>query len=90
MTDLDQMLGRMRDAPDHPRLAGLDGRVMDELAGLRATPSPGVPMFGVAMTAALLIGVAASAWPSAGADARPASPFGPQLALAPSTLLEPQ
>jgi hypothetical protein len=47
-------------------------------------------MFGVAMTAALLIGVAASAWPSTGADARPASPFGPQLALAPSTLLEPR
>lgn len=87
MTDLDTVLGQLRDEPPHPRLGTLDSSVMAEIARLQAMPSVGATTFGVAAAAALFLGVAGSAFPTSPADASPTSPFDARLALAPSTLL---
>jgi len=50
-------------------------------------PRLGATTFGLAAAVALFIGIAGSAVPIGSADASPISPFGAQLALAPSTLL---
>ena len=85
MDHLDDMLSRLREA----RLAGLDSRVMAEIARLQAMPRLSATTFGVAAAVALFIGIAGSAVPVRSADAA-ASPFDARLALAPSTLLRAQ
>lgn len=87
MTELDTLLGRLRDAPLDPRLHGLDSRVMAEIARIQATPSVGNTTFGIAAVVALFIGIAGSALPTASAGASTITPFDAPLALAPSTLL---
>lgn len=87
MPDLDTILARLRDEPPHPRLGTLDSSVMAEIARLQAMPSVSTTTFGVAVAAALFIGVAGSAVSTSPADASPISPFDARLALAPSTLL---
>jgi hypothetical protein len=87
MTDLDTLLGRLRDAPLDPRLHGLDDRVMAEIARIQASPSVGKTTFGIAALAALLIGIAGSGLPAASAGASTITPFDARLALAPSSLL---
>lgn len=90
MTDLDTLLGRLRDAPLDPRLHGLDDRVMAEVGRIQASPSVGNTTFGIAAVVALLIGIAGSALPAASAGASTITPFDARLALAPSTLLGPR
>ncbi|EGI53894.1 hypothetical protein SAMN05428950_10713 [Sphingomonas sp. OV641] len=87
MDHLDEMLAKLRDAPIDPRLAGLDSRVLTEIARVQAMPRLGATTFGLAAAVALFIGIAGSAVPIGSADASPISPFDAQLALAPSTLL---
>ena len=89
MSDLDEMLARLRDAPLPPRLAGIDAFVLEEVARLQATPPLRAGTFGVAAAIALVFGIAGSAIPAPSA-ASPMSPFDARLALAPSTLLGPR
>ncbi len=65
MDHLDDMLSRLREAPLDPRLAGLDSRVMAEIARLQAMPRLSATTFGVAAAVALFIGIAGSAGASA-------------------------
>ena len=90
MDHLDDMLSRLREAPLDPRLAGLDSRVMAEIARLQAMPRLSATTFGIAAAAALFLGIAGSAVPLRSTEAGPISPFDARLALAPSTLLSSQ
>jgi hypothetical protein len=87
MSDLDQMLSRLRDAPAPPGLAMIDAPVMEELCRIKSAPALNATTFGVAATMALMTGIAGSAIPATSAAATPISPFDSRLALAPSTLL---
>lgn len=90
MSDLDEMLARLRDAPLPPRLAGIDAFVLEEVARLQATPPLRAGTFGVAAAIALVFGIAGSAVSAAPSAASVMSPFDARLALAPSTLLGPR
>jgi hypothetical protein len=87
MSNLDEMLARLRDAPVPPGLAMIDATVMEELARIQAAPPLSATTFGVAATLALMFGIAGSAIPATSVAATPISPFDARLALAPSTLL---
>jgi hypothetical protein len=87
MSDLDEMLARLRDTPVPPGLAMIDATVMEELARIKAAPTLNATTFGVAATMALMFGIAGSAIPASSAAATSISPFDSRLALAPSTLL---
>jgi len=87
MSDLDEMLARLRDTPVPPGLAMIDATVMEELARIKASPALNATTFGVAAAMALMFGIAGSAVPISSAAASPMSPFDSRLALAPSTLL---
>lgn len=89
MTDLDMLLGRLRDDPVHPGLAGIDDPVL-EAVRRKAESGGGLSMRGVGLSAvvALGMGFAGSTLPAPSAHAGISSaPFGAPSALAPSTLL---
>ena len=78
----------MRELPAPPRLASLDGAVLAEMNGVKVMPMVGPATFALAMSMALLFGVAAAAIPpNSGVASLPLSPFDSRLAFAPSTLL---
>lgn len=86
MMDVDEMLGRLRAEPPHPRLAALDGAALAEIARTRAVDVRGA--LTAAGVAALLIGMAGGVLPPAQVEtATAAVPFGTPSPLAPSTLL---
>jgi hypothetical protein len=88
MTDIDTLLGRVRTAPVHPGLATMDGAVLDALATRSAAGAPFSSMtLGLAAVAAMILGVAGSAYPGTPERSAPLAPFGAPAALAPSTLL---
>ena len=86
MTDIDTALASLREMPVHPGLVSLDAAVMADIAARAAAPLSGA-MFGLAGTAALLVGVAGSVIEPAPVRAASAVPFGTPVTLAPSTLL---
>ena len=85
MNELDDTLGRLATAPVHVGLATIADAVLVGLA-LRRSQIP-VSTIGLAAIAALTVGMASAALPSALAEAASVTPFGAPLALAPSTLL---
>lgn len=87
MTDLDRLLGRLRDEPPPARLALIDDAVMAELARRRAIVPINRAGLSLAAALALLVGVGGAVMSGAPADAAPISPLGVPAALAPSTLL---
>lgn len=87
MTDLDLLLGKLREEPVHPRLAFIDEAVLAELAQRKAIVPINRTGLGVAAVAALLVGLGGSVLTGAPADAAPVSPLGVPATLAPSTLL---
>ncbi|WOK35894.1 hypothetical protein [Sphingomonas sp. C3-2] len=89
MTDIDAMLGRLRERPVHPELDAIDAAVMDTLAERARERSESLGARGLSMAAivALIIGVAGSAVPGTPVRAASISPFGASPILAPSTLL---
>ncbi|RVU04587.1 hypothetical protein EOE18_10425 [Novosphingobium umbonatum] len=87
MTDLDQLLGLLRDEPVHPRLALIDDAVMAELARRKAIAPISLGGLGLAAVAALLFGLGGTMISGVPAVAAPISPLGVPAALAPSTLL---
>ena len=87
MTDLDQLLERLRNEPPPARLALIDDAVMTELARRRAIVPINRTGLSLAAAIALFIGVGGSMLSGAPADAAPISPLGVPVALAPSTLL---
>lgn len=86
MNNLDEMLGRLADAPLDPRLATMDQAVF---AGLAQRQAPNVSRsLGIAALSALAIGVVSSGLPGTPASAATSeTPFGAPPALAPSSLL---
>ena len=86
MTNLDEMLAQLSNAPLHPRLAMLDEAVLAGLAS-RDTSSASRSL-GFAALAALAIGMVSTGLPGTPASAAPSvTPFGAPPALAPSSLL---
>lgn len=90
MTDLDQLLARVRDLPPDPRLTSIDAGVFDGLAALAARPSLPRDAFGMAFGIALLVGLVGAALPTPPTPTQASSlfPLGAPPALAPSTLLD--
>jgi hypothetical protein len=88
MTDLDQLLARVRDLPPDPRLTSIDAGVFDGLAALAARPSLPRDAFGMTFGIALLVGLVGAALPTPTAQASSLFPLGAPSALAPSTLLD--
>lgn len=88
MKNLDKLLSGVRGLPTPPGLASMDGVVLTELDRMRMTPRLGPAAFALAISMALLLGVAGAAVPGRSAGASPPlSPFDSRLAFAPSTLL---
>lgn len=88
MTDIDAMLARLRDAPAHPDLPGIDDAVLDRLAPRsEGAASPGIGGIGIAAAIAMVVGIVGSVWPPAPVRASSTAPFGAPSALAPSSLL---
>jgi hypothetical protein len=87
MSDLDRIIGRLREAPVPARLATLDSAVIDALASQPAPGSATRPI-GMAAIAALAVGLLSSV-PSGKVEAAPAPlPLGGAALLAPSSLLD--
>ncbi len=83
-TILDHSLARLADTAEPAALADLDARVLRRIAADRAARGAGLSMAGIAALGAVTLGVLA-----AGPVATPAAAggIGPDMALAPSTLL---
>jgi hypothetical protein len=88
MTELDQLLAKIRDLPPDPRLSSIDARVFDGLAVLAARPALPKAAFGMAFGIALSVGLVGAALPTPSAQASSLFPLGAPSALAPSTLLD--
>ncbi len=90
MSGLDEMLDGLRAAPLPPRLMVIDNAVLSQIAERRASAGPlSGGMIGLAVVAALGMGLAGAVVPGTRAEAAPnLSPFGAPAALAPSTLLD--
>lgn len=86
MTNLDEMLTKLGNAPLDPRLAGIDDAVFAGLAARDTTSA--TRSIGLSAVAALVIGVVSTVLPGTLAVASPSvTPFGAPPALAPSSLL---
>lgn len=86
--NLDALLAGVRDLPAPSRLASLDRAVLAELDRRKAAPMVGPATFALAVSMALLLGIAGAALPATPAVASPPlSPFDARLMFAPSTLL---
>ena len=87
-TDLDALLGQLKDEPPHPGLANLEDAVFRRLAAQTQITGPLQISAGmVAAIGAILLGFVSNGLaPSAEASVS-LSPFGPANPLAPSTLL---
>lgn len=88
MTELDQLLARIRDLPPDSRLTSIDAGVFDGLVALAARPALPKAAFGMAFGIALSVGLFGSALPVPPAQASSLFPLGASSALAPSTLLD--
>ncbi|PAL19777.1 hypothetical protein [Sphingopyxis sp. GW247-27LB] len=88
MTELDQLLARVRDLPPDPRLSSIDAGVFDGLAALAARHALPRAAFGMAFGIALSVGLLGSALPPTPAQAASLFPLGVPPVLAPSTLLD--
>lgn len=90
MRDLDEMLDRLSAAPLPARLIAIDDAVFLQFADRQAGAAPlSGGMIGLAVVAALGMGVAGAVVPGNPAEAAPSlSPFGAPAALAPSSLLD--
>jgi hypothetical protein len=87
MTQLDQILSRIRDLPPDPRLSAIDASVFDGIAAVSAQPALPRAAFGMTFAIALSVGVLGAALPSPQAEATPLFPLGATGSLAPSSLL---
>ncbi|MEY4473186.1 MAG: hypothetical protein RL671_1490 [Pseudomonadota bacterium] len=87
MTDLDLILGKLREEPLHPRLALLDEAVLAELAQRQAIVPINRTGLGLAAVVALLVGLGGTIFAGATVNSAPVSPLGVPATLAPSTLL---
>lgn len=90
MSHIDAMLDELRAAPLPTRLMMIDDAVLSRLSERQANAAPlSVGVIGLAVVAALGMGIAGAVFPSAPAEAaRTVSPLGAPAALAPSTLLD--
>lgn len=90
MNSLDQMLESLGEATVPARLMLIDNAVLSELAARQTGASSlSSGMAGLAIVAALGMGLAGAMVPGTRAEASPSlSPFGAPVALAPSTLLD--
>ena len=90
MNSLDQMLEDLGAAPIPSRLMSIDDAVLAELAKRQAgAASLSSGMLGLAVVAAVGMGLAGAVVPGTRVEAKPnQSPFGAPAALAPSTLLD--
>lgn len=91
MDDIDATLLRLRDLPLDPRLAAIDGAVLEGLAASKAQARMSTAGLAVVTGLSLMVGLVGSLIPSAAP--RPASdaitPLVAASALAPSELLSP-
>jgi hypothetical protein len=86
--NLDLLLAGVRELPAPSGLSSLDQAVLVELDRLKASPTVGPATFALALSMAVLLGVAGAAVPTTSAVASsPLSPFDSRLVFAPSTLL---
>lgn len=88
MTDLDQLLARVRGAAPPAGLGDIDEAVMSHLAQIRATPTPGFAAFSAAAALALVIGIGSSVVATTSVGATSLYPLGGVSPLAPSSLLD--
>jgi hypothetical protein len=89
MSDIDHLLGRLREAPVPSQLAQLDGAVFEAIAsGQVNADGLGMRPIGIAALAALAIGIFGAVPGTRDEAAAAASPFGDVSPLAPSTLLD--
>jgi hypothetical protein len=90
MSGLDEMLDGLRAEAVPSRLMAIDDAVLSQLADRLTGVSPlAGGMIGLAVVAALGMGLAGAVVPSTRAEAAPSLlPFGAPAALAPSTLLD--
>lgn len=89
MSDIDHLLGRVREAPVPSRLAQLDGAVFEDIAARQVnSDGVGVRPIGIAALAALAIGIFGAVPGTRGEAVAAASPLGEVSPLAPSTLLD--
>ena len=89
MSDIDHLLGRVREAPVPSRLALLDDAVFEAIAFRQANSGvTGIRPIGVAALAALAIGIIGAVPGTRDEAVAAASPLGDVLPLAPSTLLD--
>jgi len=87
-TDLDTLLDRLRTAPLHPGLAGLEEAVLSRIAARpQISVATQVRLGMAAAFGAVLLGVVSTGFPPPAAASVTLSPFGPANPLAPSTLL---
>ena len=89
MSDIDDLLGRVREAPVPSRLSQLDGAVFEAIASRHVNSGVlGVRPIGIAALAALAIGIFGAVPGTRGEAVAAASPLGDVSPLAPSTLLD--
>lgn len=87
-TDLDGLLGRLRNEPVHPGLAGLEAVVFSRLASRpQISAASQLRLGAVAAFGAVLLGIASNGLTQPAEASVTLSPFGPSNPLAPSTLL---
>ena len=89
MSNLDEMLKQLGNAPLPSRLATMDEDVFSALAGRQRSAASGSPgSLGIAAIAALAFGFVSAGFPDSPASATlSVSPFGAPPVLAPSSLL---
>lgn len=88
MFDIDTALAGLRAMPADPRLAEIDGAVLDGIAAHRARRSAlRAPALGLAACGALVAGIVGAALPAAPARADDGLLLGTPAALSPSSLL---
>lgn len=87
MDELDALLARLACAPQPASLDEIDAKVFARIA-IRPVVQFGLGISAMTVAVALAIGIVGAGIPARGAGAvTPLSPLGPELALAPSTLL---
>ncbi|HEX7820205.1 MAG TPA: hypothetical protein VF463_06255 [Sphingobium sp.] len=87
-TDLDGLLTRLRNEPEHPGLIGLEEAVFRRIAALpQVSTGSQLRLGAVAAFGAVLLGIASNEFTPRAEASVTLSPFAPSNPLAPSTLL---
>ena len=87
-SDLDGLLHRLRNEPEHPGLIGLEEAVLSRIAALpQVSTGSQLSLGAVAAFGAVLLGIASIGFTLRAEASVTLSPFGSSNPLAPSTLL---